>query len=170
MTPRDLVIAVILVLNFALSGCGFVTFVRVSVNNALRPGDVAFITPGETTFATVVERLGPPNELRELHDGVVATYFFLDAKYTRLNPGWAAGFLLPPGVPSPDVVMAGGGLGTDMFQVLFDRDWKATAAAFAYHTGTPSFSPWPFSRGTPSPAPPKEEERDNPSDEAGSQS
>ena len=139
---RLLPLAVCLALT--LSGCRLVTFVRVSVNNALRPGDVAFIIPGQTTFRAIVDRLGPPNELRELHDGVVATYFFLDAKYTRFNPGWASGFLLPPGVPSPDVIFAAGGLGTDMFQVLFDHDWKATDVAFAYHTGTPSFSPWPF--------------------------
>jgi len=139
---RLLPLAVCLALT--LSGCGFMSIVRVSVNNPLRPGDVAFITPGETTFAAVVGRLGPPNELKELQDGVVASYYFLDAKYTRLNFGWFGRFVLPPGVPSPDVVMAGGGLGTDMFQVLFDRDWKATDTAFAYRTGTPSFSPWPF--------------------------
>jgi len=141
MRPRYIAIALTLVMVLVASGCGFVTFARVSVNNPLRVGDVAFITPGRTTFVTVVDRLGPPNELAELHDGIVATYYFLDAKYSRVNFGWFARFWLPV---SPDVVLAGGGLGTDMFQVLFDRDWVAIDAAFAYHTGTPSFSPWPF--------------------------
>jgi hypothetical protein len=115
--------------------------VRVSMNEPLKPEDVAFIEPGRTSFAKVVDRLGPPDALSPLAHGVVATYYFLDVKYSRVNFGEIARFWVPV---KPDLVMAKGGLGTDMFQVQFNGNWVAVSQSFAYHTGTPRFNPWPF--------------------------
>lgn len=137
-----------------LSGC---TLARVSVNDPLHPEDVAFIVPGQTSFLKVVDHLGAPDSLNPSEDGVVATYYFLDAKYSRVNFGLIARFWSPV---DPDFIFAAGGLGLDMYQVQFDRNWITRASSFAYHTGSPRFSAWPFSGGTSGSPPPKEEPRD----------
>ncbi|MDE3034854.1 MAG: hypothetical protein KGJ14_02665, partial [Nitrospirota bacterium] len=74
-------------------------------------------------------------------DGAVAAYHFLDAKYTRINYGWPLQFVSPV---SPEMIMAGGGLGTDVFQVVFDANWVARQQAFAKHVHANRHRLWPF--------------------------
>ncbi|NJL16018.1 MAG: hypothetical protein HC938_01295 [Nitrospira sp.] len=64
--------------------------VRVTLNTSLTPEDVAFIVPGQTTLADIVNKLGAPDTLTHSEAGVVATYRFLDLKYSRVNFGWLA--------------------------------------------------------------------------------
>jgi hypothetical protein len=124
-----------------VSGCGFVSFARLTVNDPIGEQDVAFIKAGQTTFAEIVQKLGAPDELNARDHGAVAVYHFRDARYSRLNLGWPLHFFLPV---SPDLILAAGGLGTDQFLVTFDERWVAQDRAFAFHTAETRSSPWPF--------------------------
>ncbi len=124
-----------------LSGCGFATVARLSINDPIRPEEVAFIVPGWTTFAEIVEHLGAPDELAALDEGAVVAYHFRDAKYTRVNFGWPARFWL---TVSPDFILSTGGLGTDVFEVTFDARWVVREHAFTKHSGHARFNLWPF--------------------------
>jgi hypothetical protein len=138
LTPHASRILIALCLLLGFSGC---TVVRLSINDPLRAEDVVFIVPGETQFSKVVAHLGVPDSLTASEQGLVAKYYFLDAKYSRINFGRIARFWSPV---DPDLIFAAGGLGLDMFQVQFDASGTALASSFAYHTGTPGFIPWPF--------------------------
>jgi len=131
----------LLAVLFTVSGCGFVSFARVTVNDPLEPADAAFIESGKTTFAEVVHHLGVPDELSGTDRGAVAVYHFRDAKLSRINLGWPLRFWLPL---SPDLILAAGGLGTDVFLITFDRRWVAQEHAFAPHTAATRYSVSPF--------------------------
>lgn len=130
-----------LALVLIVSGCGFVTFTRLTVNDPIASEDVAFIQAGTTTFAEVVTRLGVPDEINGTDHGAVAVYHFRDARYSRLNLGWPLRFLTPV---TPDLVLGAGGLGSDHFLVWFNEQWVAKEHAFAFHTAEIRSSPWPF--------------------------
>lgn len=117
------------------------SFARVTFNTTVTSQDVAFIVPGQTTLAQVVEKLGAPHFMADSERGTVATYQFLNVKYSRVNFGW----LLKPWTPaSPDMVMAGTGFGTEAFQVVLDDSWVVTSHGFTHHVTDPRFDPWPF--------------------------
>jgi len=135
-------ILAVFTLLFSMSGCGLASFTRLCLNDPITPEHVAFISPGQTTFAQVVAKLGAPDELVALDDqGVVAFYHFLDAKYARINYGWPLQFISPVSV---DMIMAGGGLGADMFEVIFDTHWVAKQHTFAKHVQASHYTLWPF--------------------------
>lgn len=121
---------VMLALLVAPTGCGFATFARVTVNDHIDQEDVTFILLGKTSFGEIVDRLGTPDEMAGTSAGGVAFYHFRDAKYSRINLGWPLRFWLPV---TPDLIVAGGGLGTDVFEVAFDRNWIAQQHAFSKH-------------------------------------
>jgi hypothetical protein len=73
--------------------------------------------------------------------GAVVSYHFLDAKYARINYGWPLQFVSPVSV---DMILAGGGLATDVFQVAFDSQWVARQQAFAKHVQASQYRLWPF--------------------------
>lgn len=125
-----------------LDGCGFVTFARVTINDPISVADVAFIVPGQTTFAEVVQRLGAPDELVGSDDGAVIFYHFRDAKYSRINLSWPAQVVWSSFVP--DFILSGAGLGSDVFQVSFDRQWIVQHHEFARHVRASRYRPWPF--------------------------
>ena len=119
-------------------GCNVV---RVSLNTTLTPDDVAFITPGNTTLTDIVTRLGAPDSIGETHTGMVATYRFLDLKYSRVNFGWLA----KPWTPvDPDLIFARTGLGVDAFQVAFDPHGVVIHSSFQRRLSGPPFYPYPF--------------------------
>ncbi|MEK7299930.1 MAG: hypothetical protein AAB072_02425, partial [Nitrospirota bacterium] len=60
------------------------------MNTPISQADVAFIEPGKTTLADVIGKLGTPDSITDSDIGVVATYRFLDMKYSRVNFGWLA--------------------------------------------------------------------------------
>ncbi len=135
-------VSAVLAMLISVSGCGFASFTRMSFNDPIKPEDVAFIASGETTFVQVVAKLGAPDELISLDDkGVVAVYHFLDAKYARINYGWPLQFVSPASV---DMIMAGGGLGTDILEVIFDADWVAKQHAFSKHVDARHYKLWLF--------------------------
>lgn len=128
--------------SLVLSGCGLASFTRLSLNDPITPEDVSFIAPGKTTLAEAVAKLGTPDEVVSLDEaGAVAFYHFLDAKYTRINYGWPLQFVSPAPV---DMILAGGGLATDVFQVKFDSQWVAQQQAFAEHVHAGQHRLWPF--------------------------
>jgi len=130
-------------LLLSLPGCGFATFTRLSFNDSIKPEDVTFITSGKTTFAEVVAVLGAPDEIIGLHEnaGAVVSYHFLDAQYTRVNYGWLLQFVSPV---SAEFILAGGGLGSDVFQVHFDSHWVARQQTFAKHVHAARYKFWLF--------------------------
>ena len=119
-------------------GCNVV---RITLNDPLTQDDVAFIVPGETTLADVVAKLGTPDSITDSHAGIVATYRFLDMKYSRINFGW----LLKPWSPvDPDLIVSRTGFGTDAFELLCSSDWVVTHQSFLRHLSGPRFNPYPF--------------------------
>jgi hypothetical protein len=126
-----------------LAGCsGMASFTRFVWNDPIKRQDVTFIVQGKTTFMEVIGELGVPDRINGLGDhGAVAVYYFLDAKYSNVNYGWPLQFFLQR---SPDLILAGGGLGTDMLEVFFDSKWKARGHAFAKHVGASQYRGWPF--------------------------
>ena len=128
-----------------LLGCNVV---RVSFNATLGPEDVAFIVPGKTTISEVVAKLGAPNSISDSDSGVVATYRFLDLKYSRVNFGWLA----KPWTPvDPDLIFSRTGLGVDAFQVVCDSHWIVVHQGFQRHLVRPPFHPYPFQQSRVSP-------------------
>lgn len=119
-------------------GCNVV---RISLNNPLTPEDVAFIVPGKTTLTEVVAKLGAPDSIADSDTGIVATYRFLDLKYSRVNFGW----LVKPWTPiDPDFIFSRAGLGVDAFEVLCDPKWVVLHQGFQRHLSRPLFHPYPF--------------------------
>ena len=119
-------------------GCNVV---RITLNTPLTQNDVAFIVPGQTTLADVIVKLGTPDSITESYTGVVATYRFLDMKYSRINFGW----LLKPFSPvDSDLIFSRTGFGTDAFELLCDSNWIVTNQSFLRRLSGPRFNPYPF--------------------------
>lgn len=119
-------------------GCNVV---RITLNTPLTQDDVAFIVPGQTTLADVITKLGTPDSITDSHTGIVATYRFLDMKYSRINFGWLLKLWSPV---DPDLIISRTGLGTDAFELLCDSDWVVTHQGFLRHLSGPRFNPYPF--------------------------
>lgn len=120
------------------TGCNVV---RITINTPLTQEDVAFIEPGRTTLADVIAKLGTPDSITDSDSGAVATYRFLDTKYSRVNFGW----LLKPWSPvDPDLVISRTGLGIDAFELLCDGRLVVTHQGFLRHLTGPAFNPYPF--------------------------
>jgi len=115
---------------------------RVALNQPFSVQDVSFIVDGDTRLQEVVERLGAPNQMFSSNAGVVARYHFTDGKYFRVDYGWGFRFLIP--FYSPDLVLGGGGLGVDVFQVTFNDRWVVQEHGFALHAQSSAFRLWPF--------------------------
>ncbi|HSA61206.1 MAG TPA: hypothetical protein VLE03_03125 [Nitrospiraceae bacterium] len=126
------------VIGIVVGGCNVT---RVTLNTPLTPDDVAFIIPGQTTLSDVVTRLGTPDSITDTRTGAIATYRFLDLKYSRINFGW---FLRPWTPVDPDLIISRTGLGTDAFELLCDSDWVVTHQSFLRHLAGPRFNPYPF--------------------------
>jgi hypothetical protein len=125
---------------------GPLTWQRLTINQAISHEDVAFIINGQTRFTDVVDRLGAPDELQPVGDSVVARYRFSDGKYFKGDYGWGLRFVLP--FASPDLVLGGGGSGTDILQVTCDPQWIVRDHAFAWHANSSEFRLWPFGERT----------------------
>jgi hypothetical protein len=138
MRNRVVFSVAMVIVCISLVGCNVV---RVSLNTTLNPDDVAFIAPGRTTLTDVVTRLGAPDSIGETDMGMVATYRFLDLKYSRVNFGWLA----KPWTPvDPDLIFTRTGLGVDAFQVAFDPDGLVVHSSFQRRLPDPPFYPYPF--------------------------
>ena len=121
------------------AGCNVV---RVTLNVPLAQEDVAFIVPGQTTLSDIIVKLGAPDSLTDSTRGVVATYNFLDLRYSRVNFGWLFKLWSPV---DPDLAMSRTGLGTDTFQVHTDENGVVTEHSFVRRVTDPRFNPYPFS-------------------------
>jgi hypothetical protein len=119
-------------------GCNVV---RITLNTPLTPNDVAFIVPGHTTLADVITKLGTPDSITESTTGVVATYRFLDTKYSRINFGWV---VKPFSPVDPDLIISRTRFGTDAFQLFCDSNWVVTHQSFLRHHSGQHFNPNPF--------------------------
>jgi hypothetical protein len=134
-------------LSLPLAGCNVV---RVNLNTFLTPEDVAFIVPGQTTLADIVDKLGAPDTLTNSETGVVATYRFLDLKYSRVNFGWLAKPWTPVAF-DPDLIFSRTGFGVDAFEVHCDQQWVVVHQGFQRHLIRPPFYPNPFQQSQVSP-------------------
>ena len=54
----------------------------LTLNTPITQNDVAFIVRDQTTLADVITKLGTPDSITDSYTGVVATYRFLDMKYS----------------------------------------------------------------------------------------
>jgi hypothetical protein len=127
-----------MVMCVAFIGCNVV---RVTLNTPLTQNDVAFIVEGRTTLADVITKLGTPDSITDSDTGVVATYRFLDMKYSRVNFGWVLKLWSPVDV---DLLISRTGFGTDAFELLCDSNWVVTHHSFLRHLSGPRFNPYPF--------------------------
>jgi hypothetical protein len=115
--------------------------IRIKLNTPLYQDDVAFIEPGKTTLTDVVAKLGVPDSITDSYLGVVATYRFLDMKYSRVN----FGYLLRPWTPvDPDLIISRTGFGIDAFELYCDSNWVVTHQSFLRQLSGPQFNPSPF--------------------------
>lgn len=132
----SILLSVVMCMTFV--GCNVV---RLTLNTTITQNDVAFIVPGQTTLADVITKLGTPDSITDSNTGVVATYRFLDMRYSRINFGW----LLKPWSPvDTDLIISRTGLGTDAFELLCDSNWVVTHQSFLRHLSGPRFNPYPF--------------------------
>ncbi len=128
----------ILMLCITIAGCNVI---RITLNTPISQADVAFIESGKTTLADVIGRLGAPDSITDSDIGVVATYRFLDMKYSRVNFGW----LVKPWSPvDPDLIISRTGFGVDAFELLCDQNWVVTHQSFLRQLSGPRFNPYPF--------------------------
>ncbi len=134
----------ILVLAFNSAACGPVGWTRLTVNRPLKPQDVAFITPGRTTWNEVIEKLGVPNQLLGIPDGMVANYYYFDGKDFSVDLGWPLNFVGPLSFAPHSMTLRNAALGMDKFEVAFDSKGVVTYAAFSHRLGVSQYKAWPF--------------------------
>jgi hypothetical protein len=136
----------IVAMGLALAGCTPISWTRVTLNRPLRAEDVAFITPRETKWNEVVEKLGAPNELKGTPSGMLATYYYYDGKRFDVDFGWIAGFFLPPGVSMAphEIDFNTEGVGENTFQVSFDTAGTVQYDGFSNSAAASRFKGSPF--------------------------
>jgi hypothetical protein len=123
------------------AGCGPIIWQRLTVNQPITNDQVAFIQEGTTHLSEVAKALGSPDEILNLKNRLVARYHFIDTKYFRINFGWGLRFFIP--YYTPDLVLSGGGAGTDVFDVACDSQLVVQEASFAFHKSSSRFLfPW----------------------------
>jgi hypothetical protein len=137
-SSRACLIVILLTLCMTNAACNVI---RIKLNTPLYQDDVAFIEPGKTTLTDVVAKLGVPDSITDSYLGVVATYRFLDMKYSRVN----FGYLLKPWTPvDPDLIISRTGFGIDAFELYCDPNWVVTHQGFLRQISGPRFNPYPF--------------------------
>lgn len=135
----------LVIVTCVLPTAGCILISHVTINDPINQETVAFIQEGRTTFKDIVEELGAPTRLIGTKGGgTIAVYEFLDIKYSRINYGWALQFIPQSYGQSADMILAGGGLGIDMFQVAFDERWMAKSYTFSKHANSSRYVYWPF--------------------------
>ena len=139
-----LVLTLVIVL-YTLPTTGCILVSHVTINDPINQETVSFIQEGRTTFNDIVEELGAPTRLMGTKGGgAIAVYEFLDIKYSRVNYGWLIKLLPQAQAQDVDIIVAGGGLGIDMFQVTFDERWMAKSYTFSKHAKASRYVYWPF--------------------------
>ncbi len=138
MLYRLCAVLAVTVVCAVLIGCNII---RITINTPLTQEDVAFIEPGHTTLADVIAKLGTPDSITDSDTGVVATYRFLDMKYSRVNFGWLLKLWSPV---DPDLIISRTGLGADAFELFCDSRLVVTHQGFLRHLSGPRFNPYPF--------------------------
>jgi hypothetical protein len=135
---RVSLIVLFLVAGTLSGGCNIV---RITLNTPLTDKDVAFIVPGQTSSAEIIDKFGVPDTLTESATGVVATYRFLELKYSRLNFGLVLKLWSPV---DPDLLISRTRFGTDALEVLYDANGIVSQHSFLRHLSDPRFNPYPF--------------------------
>jgi hypothetical protein len=131
--------------GLGLGGCrGPIGWTRVTVNQPLRPQDVAFIVPRQTTWDEVTARLGAPDQLVRTGDGLALNYVSSDGKSFGVNFGWPLGFITPISYVPHDFRLGGQGVGSRTFQVAFDAHDIVVYARFLPGAPASQYRVWPF--------------------------
>ncbi len=129
------------VLVTILSGCGPIVWQRLTLNQPISQDEVTFIKKGETHLSDVAKELGSPDEILDLKHRLIARYHFSDTRYFRINFGWGLRFFIP--YYTPDLVLSGGGSGTNVFDVACDSQLVVQETSFAFHKSSSRFNLWP---------------------------
>ena len=135
---------ILLLVLVGVAGCyrGPLSWQRVTLNQPITTVQIGFIQEGKTTFTEVVDQLGAPDEIVKLEERLVARYHFTDGKYFRADYGWGLRTVIP--ILTPDLVLGGGGFGTDVFEVSYDSHLVVQQHAFAFHLNSSKYRAWPF--------------------------
>jgi hypothetical protein len=136
-------------IGLGVAGCGPIGWIRVTINHPLDAREVAFIVPGRTTWGEVTTRLGAPNRLAAVHDGVVIDYVYSDSKSFSVNLGWALGFIGPLSYAPHSLSLGGQGTGVHTFQVAFDSRGVVQYADFRRGQAAAQYRVWPFKNPGP---------------------
>jgi hypothetical protein len=136
--------AAIVAIGLSVAGCGPIGWIRVTTNHPLAAREVAFIVPGRTTWAEVTSRLGAPNRITAIEEGLVADYVYSDGRSFRINFGWPLGFVTPVSYAPHDLVLGGQGIGVGTFEVAFGPRGVVRYADFRRGKGASQYRLWPF--------------------------
>jgi hypothetical protein len=136
-------------LGLGMTGCGPIGWIRLSFNRPLDARDVAFIVPGRTTWGEVTSRLGAPNRLGAVHDGVVIDYVYSDSRSFNVNPGWPLGFIGPLSYAPHSLSLGSQGVGVHTFQVAFDARGVVQYADFRRGQAAAEYRLSPFETTNP---------------------
>ena len=74
----------------------------------------------------------------------LARYYYADVKYFRVNFGWPLGLWQPAALVPHDLILGGGGLDVDVFQVELDQRWIVQQYTFAHESAAAGYRVWPF--------------------------
>ena len=130
------------ILFTTLSGCGPIVWQRLTLNQPISQDQVTFIKNGETHLSDVAQELGSPDQILDLKHRLIARYHFSDTRYFRINFGWGLRFFIP--YYTPDLVLSGGGSGTNVFDVTCDSQLIVQETSFAFHQSSSRFNLLPF--------------------------
>lgn len=138
----------LLAIDLVLSSCGTpIQWQRLTINEPIKPEEVAFIIPGRTTFPEILEKLGAPDDISGSKRGPVVHYRYLDQKSFRVDFAWPLRFLIPLfAIPviSPEMSFRDGSIGTDFFMVFLDSNWIVQGHAFGRHSPANLIQPFAF--------------------------
>jgi hypothetical protein len=129
----------------ASAACTPIYWRRVTLNQPLHASDIAFITPGRTTWQDVTAHLGIPGDLTPAPDGFVASYFYYDTADFNVDLGWPLGLIAPVSRLPHQMALGVTGIGTDMLQIAVDSAGHVRFAAFASGTEAAHFKVLPTS-------------------------
>jgi hypothetical protein len=133
-----------LALGLGAAGCGPIGWRRVTLNHPLDAREGAFIVSGKTTWDEVTARLGAPNRLVAVKDGMIADYVYSDGKSFSVDFGWPLGFIGPVPYAPHSFTLGGQGIGKHTFQVAFDAGGVVEYADFRRGQAASEYRVWPF--------------------------
>jgi hypothetical protein len=142
--PARLAFALVLALAPLLGACTPIVWTRTTINQPMKPNDFAFISPGQTTWREVTDRLGAPNVIDPGPGGLIARYFSYDSAYFDADLGYGLNYVNPILAQLPHSLDTGGnGIGGDILTVVVNHAGIVTLVSFSKGDKTARFDVLP---------------------------